>query len=157
MQVKLPFFILLIVLTTVPVYGEEVPDEEEHEVSYVRGAIDAMFDAIGDFGRAQTDDTTWFDDEKKEQINEVNEHGVNTGKTAIELWWSFHEFVVNAIFAGSPIPFDKGIAIVIGFVLSSILVFFLLKDFIKKTWKIGAVLIAVIAIILILGIEAPTI
>lgn len=146
-------FSIFITLNYAPAYAEE----EIHEQSAVMAGINAMFDKIGEFGEAQTNSTTWFDEEKKEQVNEVNDQGVKTGKTAVGLWWDFHEFVVKGIFAGSPIPFDVGIAVLISFVLSAILVFFLFKDFIKKTWKIGAVIVAVIAIILILGIENVTV
>ena len=163
------FFLFLLVLIPLPSYAETEDvtgngnftinaetTEPEHQ-SEIQAGISSIFDAIGEFGKAQTDSTDWVDQEKKDQINEVNDSGVHTGKTAFGLWWAFHEFVVNAIFAGSPIPFDQGIAVLISFVLSAVLVFLLFKDFIKKTWKIGAVIVAVIAVILILGIQAPSI
>ena len=129
--------------------------EEEVQIE-VKGTIDGFFDGIGDFAQANINTSEWFDQSKKDQINEVTESGVNTGKTAFDLWFSFHQFIVDAIFAGSPLPFDRGIIVLVSFVIGTILVFKLFWSFIKRIWKIVLVLIAIIAIVLIAPIEFPS-
>lgn len=129
--------------------------EEEVQIE-VKGSIDSFFDGIGDFAQANINTSEWFDQSKKDQINEVTESGVNTGKTAFDLWFSFHQFIVDAIFAGSPLPFDRGIIVLVSFVIGTILVFKLFWSFIKRIWKIVLVLIAIIAIVLIAPIEFPS-
>ncbi len=129
--------------------------EEEVQIE-VKGTIDNFFDSIGDFAQANINTSTWFDPSKKDQINEVTESGVQTGKTAFDLWFSFHQFIVDAIFAGSPLPFDRGIIVLVSFVIGTILVFKLFWSFIKRIWKIVLVLIAIIAIVLIAPIEFPS-
>lgn len=129
--------------------------EEEVQIE-VKGSIDDFFDGVGDFAQANINTSEWFDQSKKDQINEVTESGVNTGKTAFDLWFSFHQFIVDAIFAGSPLPFDRGIIVLVSFVIGTILVFKLFWSFIKRIWKIVLVLIAIIAIVLIAPIEFPS-
>ena len=129
--------------------------EEEVQIE-VKGTIDGFFDGIGDFAQANINTSEWFDQSKKDQINEVTESGVNTGKTAFDLWFSFHQFIVDAIFGGSPLPFDRGIIVLVSFVIGTILVFKLFWSFFKRIWKIVLVLIAIIAIVLIAPIEFPS-
>ncbi len=129
--------------------------EEEVQIE-VKGTIDEFFESIGDMAEANINTTTWFDQDKKDQVNEVTESAVTTGKTAFDLWWSFHRLIVDAIFAGSPIPFDRGIIVLVSFVVGTILVFMLFWSFIKKIWKIALVIIAIIAIVLIAPIEFPS-
>jgi len=129
--------------------------EEEVQVE-VKGTIDDFFDSIGDMAEANINTTTWFEQNKKDQVNEVTESAVNTGKTAFDLWFSFHQLIVDAIFAGSPIPFDRGIIVLVSFVVGTVLVFLLFWNFIKRIWKIALVIIAIIAIVLIAPIEFPS-
>lgn len=129
--------------------------EEEVQVE-VKGTIDDFFDSIGDMAEASINTTTFFDQDKKEQVNEVTESAVATGKTAFDLWFSFHQLIVDAIFAGSPIPFDRGIIVLVSFVVGTVLVFLLFWNFIKRIWKIALVIVAIIAIVLIAPIEFPS-
>lgn len=154
MNKLIPIFFIPILLFSTPVFAQEEPTETEIEI---KGSIDQFFDWIREFGQAQTNASNWFDDEKKDEINRVGESAVETGKTAFDLWFSFHKFIVDLIFAGSPVPFDKGIIILVSFVIGTILVFKIFWAFFKKIWKIVLVIIAIIAVILISGIEFPSI
>lgn len=135
---------------------EEQLDSEE-SVLGVKGFINGIFENIGEFGMAQTNSTTWFNQEKKDQINDVTNAGVETGKTSVDLWLNFHELIVDAVFAGSPVPFDKGIIVLISFVLTTIVVVLMVWSFFKRTWKIALILIGFIAIVLVAGIQFPSI
>lgn len=123
----------------------------------LKEGIAGIFDQIGSFGMAQTNSSDWFDQDKKDQINEVTDSATGTGKIAFDLWFSFHELIVDAVFAGSPVPFDRGFIILISFVVGAILVTLLFKTFFMKIWKVALAIIIFIAIIMILGIEAPAI
>jgi len=150
----LPVFLIPILLFSEPVFAQEEKTETEIQI---RSGIDEFFDSIREFGQAQTNASTWFDIEKKDEINRVGESAITTGKTAFDLWFSFHKFIVDLIFAGSPVPFDKGIIILVSFVIGTILVFKLFWAFFKKIWKIVLVIIGIISVILISGIEFPSI
>ncbi len=147
--IPIVFFLLIF---TQSVFAQEVEDAQIDAQS----GIEDFFDEIGDFAEANTNSSEWFDDDKKDQINELTHSGVHTGKTAFNLWFAFHEFVVDAIFASSPVPFDKGIIILVSFVLGTLLVVALFWSFIKRIWKIVLVLIAIIVVIIILPIEFPS-
>jgi len=154
MNKLLPIFMIPILLFTVPVFAQE--GETETEIQIQTG-IDEFFDWIQDFGQAQTNSSTWFDQDKKDEINSVGDSAVTTGKIAFDLWFSFHKFIVDLVFAGSPVPFDKGIIILVSFVIGTILVFKIFWAFFKKIWKIVVIIIAIIAVILVSGIEFPSI
>ncbi len=130
--------------------------ENETEIG-IQGSIDEFFDWIQDFGSAQTNSTTWFDQEKKDELNAIGESATNTGKTAFQLWWDFHHLIVDLVFAGSPVDFDKGIIILVSFVIGTLLVVKLFWAFFKKIWKIVLAIVAIIAVILISGIQFPSI
>jgi hypothetical protein len=147
-------------------FDTEFPDEivesmeeqlEGDSVFGIRGFMDDMFDSIGEFGKAQTEGFDGIDQAKKDQIMDLTDSGVETGKTSVSLWFGFHEFVVDAVFAGSPIPFDKGIVVLISFVVTTIVVTLLVWTFFKKTWKIALALIGFIAVVLVAGIQFPSI
>jgi len=143
------FFLLIF---TQPIFAQET----ETELG-VQQSIDDMFDAIEDFGSAQTNASTWFDQDKKDELNRVGESATNTGKTAFQLWWDFHHFIVDLVFAGSPVEFDKGIIVLISFVIGTLIVVKLFWTFFKKIWKIVLAIVAIIAVILISGIQFPSI
>lgn len=131
--------------------------QEEPEIQLeVKSGIDDFFQAIGDFAEANTNSSDWFSQAKKDNVNEVTQSGVKTGQTAFDLWFSFHQLVVDAIFAGSPVPFDRGIIVLVSFVVGTLLVFKLFWAFIKKIWKVALVIIALIAIVMIAPIEFPS-
>jgi len=146
--------VFFLVLFTVPAFAQENETETQIEI---RSVIDDFFDSIGKFGQEQTNASTWFDTQKRDEINEFGESAITTGKTAFELWFNFHKLIVNLIFLGSPVPFDVGIIFLVSFVIGSILVFKLFWTFLKKIWKIVLVLIAIIAVIVISGIEFPSV
>ncbi len=143
------FFLLIF---TQPIFAQET----EGELGIAQ-SIDDFFDAIQDFGSAQTNSSTWFDQEKKDELNAIGESATNTGKTAFQLWWDFHHFIVDLVFAGSPVDFDKGIVILVSFVIGTLLVVKLFWAFFKKIWKIVLAIVAIIAVILISGIQFPSI
>lgn len=145
------FFILLII--PIPAFAQEFEEGE----CIIKEPIDQVFDSIEDFAQAQTNGSDWFDQEKKDQINKVTDSGTNTGKVAFELWCNFHQFMVDGIFAGSPVPFDKGIIVLVSMVVGTVLVFKLFWEFFKKIWKITLIMVAIIAIVLISGIQFPSI
>ena len=143
------FFLLIF---TQPIFAQET----EAELG-IQESIDDFFDSIQDFGSAQTNSSTWFDQEKKDELNAIGESATNTGKTAFELWWNFHRFIVDLVFAGSPVDFGKGIIILVSFVIGTLLVVKLFWAFFKKIWKIVLAIVAIIAVILISGIQFPSI
>lgn len=157
---KTIIFSLFLLIFISPAFAqEEVPPEfnPEEPAFGNHDFADNFFDNVGEFAKSQVNGSTYFDEEKKQQIRDVTDAGVESGQNAFHFWYSFHEFIINAIFAGSPIPFGIGIAVVVSFVLSSIIVSLILWAFIKKVWKIILAIIAVIAIIMIAGIELPSI
>ncbi len=142
----------------VPTTVEEMEEQLEGDSVFgIKGFMDDVFDSIGIFAKDQVEGFDAFDEDKKQEISDLTDTGINTGKTSVDLWFSFHEFVVDAIFAGSPIPFDTGIVVLISFVVTTIVVTFLVWSFFKKTWKIALVLMGFIAIVLIAGIQFPSI
>lgn len=150
-------FFLFLFLVTVPAFAQENNTQQNDTQIDVRGSIVGFFDSIRDFAQAQTNSSTWFDPEKKDEINKVTDSGVKTGVTAFELWFSFHEFIVDAIFAGSPVPFDRGIIVLVSFVIGTILVFKIFWSFFKRIWKIVLAIFVIIGIILVSGIQFPSI
>ena len=66
----------------------------------VKNTIGDFFEGVGDFAQANTNSSEWFDQDKKDSLNEVTQSGVETGKTAFDIWFSFHQLVVEASFAG---------------------------------------------------------
>jgi len=148
----IPSIVFLLLIFMPQVFAQET----ETELG-VQQSIDDMFDAIEDFGEAQTNSSTWFDQDKKDELNRVGESATNTGKTAFQLWWDFHHFIVDLIFAGSPVEFDKGIIVLVSFVIGTLIVVKLFWTFFKKIWKIVLAIVAIIAVILILGIQFPSI
>ena len=145
---------ILFVILFLPI--QAFAQETETELG-VQQSIDDMFDAIEDFGEAQTNSSDWFDQEKKDELNRVGESATNTGKTAFQLWWDFHHFIVDLVFAGSPVDFDKGIIVLVSFVIGTLIVVKLFWVFFKKIWKIVLAIVAIIAVILISGIQFPSI
>lgn len=148
-----PSIVFLLLIFMPQAFAQYEDPETQIEV---KNTIGDFFEGVGDFAEANTNSSEWFDQAKKDNINEVTQSGVKTGKTAFDLWFSFHQLVVDAIFAGSPIPFDRGIIVLISFVIGTLLVFKLFWAFIKKIWKIVLVLIALIAIVIIAPIEFPS-
>ncbi len=155
----LPF---LFILFFNPAYAQVLPDQvEEFSEALdpdsttdlgVREFIGGIFDSISGFGEAQTN-SSGLPQQKIDEINKVNNIAIETGKTSVELWWNFHELIVNSVFAGSPVPFDRGIIVLISLVITTIVVAKLFWEFFKKTWKIALALIVFITIIMIAGIE----
>ena len=142
----------------VPNSVEEMEEQLEGDSVFgIKGFMDDMFDGIGVFAKDQVNGFDAFDEDKKQEIVELTDTGIHTGKTSVELWFGFHEFVVDGVFAGSPIPFDRGIVVLISFVVTTIVVTFLVWSFFKKTWKIALALMGFIAIILVAGIQFPSI
>lgn len=139
------------------IFMPQVFAQETETVLGIDDSVDDIFDAIEDFGEAQTNATTWFDQEKKDELNKLGESATNTGKTAFELWWNFHHLIVDLVFAGSPVPFDKGIIVLISFVIGTLIVVKLFWTFFKRIWKIVLAIVAIIAVILISGIQFPSI
>jgi hypothetical protein len=148
----IPSVVFLLLIFIPQVFAQET----ETELG-VQSSIDDMFDAIEDFGEAQTNSSEWFDQEKKDELNRVGESATNTGKTAFQLWWDFHHFIVDLVFAGSPVDFDKGIIVLVSFVIGTLIVVKLFWTFFKRIWKIVLAIIAIIAVILISGIQFPSI
>jgi hypothetical protein len=163
-----PLFLLpfLFILFFNPAYAQVLPDEieelgqaldpESGSDLGIKDFIGGIFDDISSFGEAQTN-SSGLDPQKIDEINKVNEIAIETGKTSIDLWWNFHELIVNSVFAGSPVPFDRGIIVLISLVITSIVVAKLFWEFFKKTWKIALALIVFITIIWIAGIEYITV
>lgn len=139
------------------IFMPQVFAQETETVLGIDDSVDDMFDAIQDFGQAQTNVSTWFDQKKKDEINSLGESATNTGKIAFDLWWNFHQLIVDLVFAGSPVEFDKGIIVLISFVIGTLLVVKLFWAFFKKIWKIVLAIVAIIAVILISGIQFPSI
>lgn len=144
--------ILLLFLIPIPAFAQSEGTE-----CIIAEPVNRVFDQIDDFAEAQTNSSDWFDQEKKDQINKVTDSGTGTGKIAFQLWCGFHHFIVDAVFAGSPVPFDHGIVVLVSFVLGIILVVKLFWEFLKKIWKIVLILIAIIAIFVIAPIDFPSI
>ena len=159
----LPF---LFILFFNPAYAQVLPDEIEELGEAldpdsgtdlgIKDFIGGIFDQISSFGEAQTN-SSGLEPQKIDEINKVNDIAIETGKTSIDLWWNFHELIVNSVFAGSPVPFDRGIIVLISLVITSIVVAKLFWEFFKKTWKIALALIVFITIIWIAGIEYITV
>jgi len=155
----LPLFFILFFN---PAFAQVLPDEIETFTEGmdpdsttdlgIREFIGDIFDTISGFGEAQTN-SSGLPQEKIDEINKVNEIAIETGKTSVDLWWNFHELIVNSVFAGSPVPFDRGIIVLISLVITTIVVTKLFWEFFKKTWKIALALIVFITIIWIAGIE----
>jgi len=153
-----------VLLLTIPsivflllIFMPQVFAQETETVLGIDDSVDEMFDAIEDFGEAQTNASTWFDQKKKDELNSLGESATNTGKIAFDLWWNFHQLIVDLVFAGSPVEFDKGIIVLISFVIGTLLVVKLFWAFFKKIWKIVLAIVAIIAVILISGIQFPSI
>ncbi len=159
----LPFIFILFFN---PAYAQVLPDEIEELGEAldpdsttdlgIKDFIGGVFDQISSFGEAQTN-SSGLPPQKIDEINKVNNIAIETGKTSVDLWWHFHELIVNSVFAGSPVPFDRGIIVLISLVITSIVVAKLFWEFFKKTWKIALALIVFITIIWIAGIEYITV
>lgn len=159
---RLLFLPFIFILFFNPAYAQILPDEIEAITEGldpdsdtdlgIKDFIGSIFDGISGFGEAQTN-SSGLSQEKIDEINKVNDIAIETGKTSVELWWNFHELIVNSVFAGSPVPFDRGIIVLISLVITTIIVTRLFWEFFKKTWKIALALIVFITIIWIAGIE----
>jgi hypothetical protein len=147
----IPIIFFLLIFTQ-PIFAQET----ETEIG-IQDSIDDVFDEIEDFGSAQTNSSEWFDQQKKDEINNVGDSAISTAKSSFQLWWDFHHFIVDLVFAGSPVAFDKGIIVLVSFVIGTLLVVKLFWAFFKKIWKIVLAIVAIIAVIMISGIEFPSI
>lgn len=164
-MVKLLFLSIFVIIIFNPAYGQVLPEEIEVITEGldpdsdsdlgVKSLIGGIFDSISSFGEAQTN-SSGLPPNKIDEINNVNHIAIETGKTSVDLWWHFHELIVNSVFAGSPVPFDRGIIVLISLVITSVVVTKLFWEFFKKTWKIALALIVFITIIWIAGIEYIT-
>lgn len=142
------FFFLLIFQ---PVFAQDTNPKDK-----VNQAIEQFLNNTRDFTQAQINSSSWFDEQKKDELNKATESGLDAGRTAVSFFSNVQQFIVHTIFAGSPIPFNSGIIFLIGFVISTAILFALLWKILKKFWKIALPIVAIIAIILISGIQLPT-
>ena len=155
--------LLFIILLINPVYGQ-VPSttsemgtqlESNDSVFGVKPIISKILETIGNFGITQTDQSS-FDPDKKVKIDKVIKSGVATGNVLFDLWFHFHEFIVNVIFAGSPVPIEKGMIVLISFIVTTIAISYLMWSLIKKLWKVVLILVGIIVILLVAGIQFPS-
>ena len=159
---KLLLLPILFIFLFNPAYAQVLPEEVDDVIDGldpdtesdlgIKDFIGGIFDDISSFGEAQTN-SSGLPQEKIDEINNVNQIAIETGKTSVSLWWNFHELIVNSVFAGSPVPFDRGIIILISLVITTVIVVKLFWEFFKKTWKIALALIVFITIIWVAGIE----
>ncbi len=136
--------------------GMAIPAFAQGEAEAVANPIKEFFEWIGNFTKSNINNSD-LEQEKINQISNVTDSGVTVAERAVDLWLGFHELIINTIFAGSPVKFDVGIAVMIAFVVGTALVFMFLWKFIKHAWKWIILIVAFIAFIMILGIQAPSI
>lgn len=143
-----PIFFLLI-------FHSAFADSNQSQFN-IKDPTEQILELITNFTEVQVQSSPLLDQEKKDAINKALDSGLSAQKTSISLWDDVHQFIIDTIFAGSPIRFDHGIIILIAFVISTVLLFTVFLAFIRKFWKIAIVVIAIIAVVLIFGIEFPT-
>jgi len=144
----LPIFFLLIFQ---PAFAQDTDSQNR-----ANQIIEQVINKTIDFIQVQINSSSWLDQQKKDELNKATESGLDARRTIASFLSDVRQFIVHIIFADSPIPFDSGIIFIVGFVIGTTLFFTLLWKSLKKFWKIAIPIVAVIAIILVSGIQLPT-
>jgi len=147
------FIIFIIILLAL---GMAIPAFASEESQFITEPITEFFDWIGNQSKANIEAGD-LPDTKKEQLKDATDSSVNFGVQGANLFTAIHQFIVDWIFFGSPIEFDRGIAILISFVVGVGILMKLGWKMIKHVWKWVIGILIFIGIILVLGIQAPSI
>ena len=89
-------------------------------------------------------------------IQNVVDSGSDAGVKGVSLWFAFHSFFVDLIFAGtdeSNLPIDKDMIIIISMVLVAILGIILLKKLMHENLKLVIIIIFVILALAFVGLN----
>lgn len=117
-----------------------------------QGMMDAFIDyttnmIINNLENSELDDNT------KQGTIQITEQGGEGGKKAWDLWTWLHEALVDGILWLTGGHLDKGIALLISFVVGTIILILAAWKIKGHLWKIGLAVFAVVAIIWILPIH----
>lgn len=144
---KLIFYIsLVVVLVVVSIFLQSAYAESSILQEAIQNGIGDLGDSI-DSGISDSD----LDDATKEKLYSVSRAGIDSADNFTNAWFSAHEFVVNGLLAGSPVPLPVSIITMISVGISTFLLFLVFKEIFKKAKWIILIVVGVILVLLALG------
>ena len=138
--------IVLLLVVSVPVVYADMGFDDQ-----IKGFFDWLNDVIsGTVTESNLPSNT------EENLQNVVNSGSDAGVKGVSLWFSFHSFIVDLIFAGtdeSNLPIDKDMIIIISMVLVAILGIILLKKLMQENGKLVIIIIFVILVLAFVGLN----
>jgi|APSaa5957512535_1039671.scaffolds.fasta_scaffold00325_61 hypothetical protein len=123
--------------------------------AYAESSIlqDAIHGGIDNLGSAidESIDKSDLDDGTKSKLYSVSRAGIDSADLFTSAWFSAHEFVVNALLAGSPIELPVAIITMVSVGISTFLLFLIFKEIKKKAKWIILIVVGVIILFLAIG------
>ncbi len=113
---------------------------------YINDGIDGLGTSIDD-GISSSD----LDNPTKDKLYSVSRSGIDSANLFANAWFSAHEFVINGLLAGSPVPLPVSLLTMVSVGISTFLLFMVFKEIFKKAKWIILIVVGVILVLLALG------
>ncbi len=123
------------------------------EAEAIRTPLESLFDYVTNIITANVGDVS---DPKTNATVDIIETGNEGAKKTLGLWLWLHEALIDVMLWFSSIlgvGFDKGVALLLSFILGTIIIAVALWKFAKHFWKFAIVIAIAIAVVWILPIE----
>ncbi|MBT4327012.1 MAG: hypothetical protein HOD60_08930 [Candidatus Nitrosopelagicus sp.] len=120
------------------------------ESSILQDAISDGIVGLGDSIDTGIDGSD-LDDSTKEKLYSVSRAGIDSADLFANAWFSAHEFVVQGLLAGSPVPLPISLITMVSVGISTALLFLVFKEIFKKAKWIILIVVGVILVLLALG------
>lgn len=114
---------------------------------------DAIQNGIGELGNTIDGSITDsdLDDSMKDKLYSVSRAGIESADLFTHAWFSAHEFIVNSLLAGSPVPLPISLITMVSVGISTFLLFIVFKEIFKKAKWIILIVVGVMLVLLALG------
>ena len=113
---------------------------------YINDGIDGLGGTID-----ESINNSDLDESMKSKLYSVSRSGIDSANLFANAWFSAHEFVVNGLLAGSPVPLPVSLLTMVSVGISTFLLFLVFKEIFKKAKWIILIVVGVILVLLALG------
>ena len=113
---------------------------------YINDGIDGLGGTID-----ESINSSDLDESMKSKLYSVSRSGIDSANLFTNAWFSAHEFVVNGLLAGSPVPLPVSLLTMVSVGISTFLLFLVFKEIFKKAKWIILIVVGVILVLLALG------